>query len=59
MSGTLTKLYNFRKSRSPEQLVSQTVESLDQGQDETLAKRLSQIKFVLYGEEEREPDEAR
>ena len=35
------------------------VEALDQGQDINLAKRLSQIKFILYGEEEREPDEAR
>lgn len=59
MPATLTRLYNLRKSKSPGQLVSYTVESLDQGLDEALAKRLSQIKFVLYGEEEREPDEAR
>lgn len=56
MSGLLNKL---KKNKTPEQLVLATVETLDQGQDVALAKRLSQIKFVLYGEEEREPDEAR
>lgn len=56
MSGILNKL---KKNKSPEQLVIATVETLDQGQDVALAKRLSQIKFVLYGEEDREPDEAR
>lgn len=56
MSGLLNKL---KKNKTPEQLVAAMVEALDQGQDAQLAKRLSQIKFVLYGEEEREPDEAR
>lgn len=52
-------LDKLKKSKSPEQLVLSAVEMLDQGQDEALAKRLSQIKFVLYGEEEKEPDDAR
>lgn len=56
MSGLLNKL---KKNKSPEQLVTAMVEALDHGQDVNLAKRLSQIKFVLYGEEEREPDDAR
>lgn len=56
MSRLLDKL---KKNKSPEQLVLSAVEMLDQGQDEALAKRLSQIKFVLYGEEEKEPDDAR
>lgn len=56
MSGLLNKL---KKNKTPDQLVAAMVEALDQGQDAQLAKRLSQIKFVLYGEEEREPDEAR
>ena len=56
MSGLLNKL---KKNKTPEQLVAAMVEALDQGQDAQLAKRLSQIKFVLYGEEERDPDEAR
>lgn len=56
MSGLLNKL---KKNKSPEQLVTAMVEALDHGQDINLAKRLSQIKFVLYGEEEREPDDAR
>lgn len=56
MSGLLNKL---KKNKSPEQLVAATVETLDLGQDVALAKRLSQIKFVLYGEEDREPDDAR
>ena len=56
MAGLLNKL---KKSKSPEQLVASMVEALDQGQDINLAKRLSQIKFILYGEEERDPDEAR
>ncbi|CAM9213386.1 unnamed protein product [Ascophyllum nodosum] len=56
MSGLLNKL---KKSKTPEQLVAAMVEALDHGQDINLAKRLSQTKFILYGEEEREPDEAR
>ncbi|CAM9411073.1 unnamed protein product, partial [Scytosiphon promiscuus] len=56
MSGLLNKL---KKNKTPDQLVAAMVEALDQGQDAQLAKRLSQIKFVLYGEEERDPDEAR
>lgn len=56
MSGLLNKL---KKNKTPEQLVAAMVEALDQGQDAQLAKRLSQIKFVLYGEEERDPDETR
>lgn len=56
MAGLLNKL---KKNKSPEQLVASMVEALDQGQDINLAKRLSQIKFILYGEEERDPDEAR
>eukprot|EP00903_Cladosiphon_okamuranus_P021849 g20086.t1 len=56
MSGLLNKL---KKNKTPEQLVAAMVDALDQGQDAQLARRLSQIKFVLYGEEEREPDEAR
>lgn len=56
MAGLLGRL---KKHKSPEQLVLSAVEMLDQGQDDALAKRLSQIKFVLYGEEEKEPDDAR
>lgn len=56
MSGLLGRL---KKNKTPEQLVAAMVEALDHGQDAQLAKRLSQIKFVLYGEEERDPDEAR
>lgn len=56
MSGLLNKL---KKTKSPEQLVQSAVEMLDQGQDAALAKRLSQMKFILYGEEDREPDDAR
>lgn len=56
MAGLLNKL---KKTKTPEQLVMSMVEAVDQGQDSNLAKRLSQIKFVLYGEEERDPDEAR
>lgn len=59
MSGLLNKLKKNMQHKSPEQLVFAMVEALDQGQDIILAKRLSQIKFVLYGEEEREPDETR
>lgn len=56
MSGLLNIL---KKNKTPDQLVASMVEALDQGQDTQLAKRLSQIKSVLYGEEERDPDEAR
>lgn len=56
MSALLNKL---KKSKTPEQLVTATVEALDSGQDINLSKRLSQMKVILYGEEEREPDETR
>ncbi|CAM9153154.1 unnamed protein product [Choristocarpus tenellus] len=48
-----------KKKKTPEQLVSLVVEALDQGNDEVLARRLSQMKVVLYGEEDKEPEDTR
>ncbi|CAM9456751.1 unnamed protein product [Chrysoparadoxa australica] len=49
---TLTK-----KKKSPEQLVKAALQAIDAGDDEGLARRLQQMKVLLYGEDETEPIE--
>ncbi|CAM9805136.1 unnamed protein product [Phaeothamnion confervicola] len=49
----------LKKKKTPEQLVRLACTALDDGNGEALQKRLGQMKAVLYGDEEKDPDPER
>jgi calcium binding protein 39 len=56
---SLLKNLGVKKKKSPEQLVRAAAQALDDNNTESIAKRLSAMKEILYGEEDKDPVETK
>jgi Mo25-like len=56
---SLLKNLGVKKKKSPEQLVRAAAQALDENNTESIAKRLAAMKEILYGEEDKDPVEAK